>query len=143
MQCLANLRSHVCDVIRTAMLSLAAAPGSGQYGRLSVMVQYRCEVTPLFTIGPGAFQPPPRVESAFVRLQPWETSPVTVHDETMLGQIVQQAFGQRRKTLRNALRGTLDEAQIRSLDIDPAARAEVLGITDFARLADLASGLQP
>jgi 16S rRNA (adenine1518-N6/adenine1519-N6)-dimethyltransferase len=122
---------------------LAAAPGSGQYGRLSVMVQYRCEVTPLFTIGPGAFQPPPRVESAFVRLQPWETSPVTVHDETMLGQIVQQAFGQRRKTLRNALRGTLDEAQIRSLDIDPAARAEVLGITDFARLADLASGLQP
>ena len=122
---------------------LAAAPGSGQYGRLSVMVQYRCEVTPLFTIGPGAFQPPPRVDSAFVRLQPWRKPPVNVHDEAMLGHIVQQAFGQRRKTLRNALRATLDEAQIRSVDIDPAARAEVLGIADFARLANLASSLQP
>jgi 16S rRNA (adenine1518-N6/adenine1519-N6)-dimethyltransferase len=122
---------------------LAAAPGSGQYGRLSVMVQYRCEVTPLFTIGPGAFQPPPKVDSAFVRLQPWRKPPVNVNDEAMLGHIVQQAFGQRRKTLRNALRGTLDEAQIRLVDIDPAARAEVLGIADFARLANLASSLQP
>ena len=60
----------------------------------------------------------------------------------MLGQVVRQAFGQRRKTLRNALRGLLDEAQIRSVDVDQAARAEVLGIADFARLADLASGLQ-
>ena len=121
---------------------LAAAPGSGQYGRLSVMVQYRCRVSPLFSIGPGAFQPPPKVESAFVRLQPWEVPPVTVRDETMFGHIVQQAFGQRRKTLRNALRGILDEAQIRSVDVDPAARAEVLGIDDLARLADRASGLQ-
>ena len=121
---------------------IAAAPGSGQYGRLSIMVQYRCKVTPLFNIGPGAFQPAPKVESAFVRLQPWKTLPVTVRDEVMLGRIVQQAFGQRRKTLRNALRGMLDEAQIRSLDIDPAARAEVLGIADFARLADLATTLQ-
>ena len=121
---------------------IAATPGSGQYGRLSIMVQYRCNVTPLFNIGPGAFQPAPKVESAFVRLQPWKTLPVTVRDEVMLGRIVQQAFGQRRKTLRNALRGMLDEAQIRSLDIDPAARAEVLGIADFARLADLATTLQ-
>ena len=57
---------------------LAAEPGSGQYGRLSVMVQYRCEVTPLFTIGPGAFRPPPRVESAFVRMRPYRTLPVLV-----------------------------------------------------------------
>jgi 16S rRNA (adenine1518-N6/adenine1519-N6)-dimethyltransferase len=122
---------------------LAAAPGDGQYGRLSVMVQYRCEVTPLFTIGPGAFQPAPKVVSAFVRLQPWEKPPVTVQDEAMLGHIVRRAFGQRRKTLRNALRGILDDAQIRALDIDPTARAEVLGVDDFARLADFASSLQP
>jgi len=121
---------------------LSAAPGNGQYGRLSVMVQYRCEVTPLFSIGPGAFQPAPKVDSAFVRLKPRGPLPVTVQDEAMLGQVVRQAFGQRRKTLRNALRGLLDEAQIRSVDVDPAARAEVLGIADFARLADLASGLQ-
>jgi 16S rRNA (adenine1518-N6/adenine1519-N6)-dimethyltransferase len=119
---------------------LAAAPGSGRYGRLSVMVQFRCAVTPLFGIGPDAFQPAPRVESAFVRLQPWHDPPVRVRDEVMLGRVVKQAFGQRRKTLRNALRGLLEEAQIRSLDIDPAARAEVLEIADFARLADLASG---
>jgi 16S rRNA (adenine1518-N6/adenine1519-N6)-dimethyltransferase len=106
------------------------------------MVQYRCRVTPLFSIGPGAFQPAPKVESAFVRLEPWTHPPVTVHDEAILGRIVSQAFGQRRKTLRNALRGMLDEAQIRSQGIDPGARAEVLGIADFARLADLAASIQ-
>jgi 16S rRNA (adenine1518-N6/adenine1519-N6)-dimethyltransferase len=67
---------------------------------------------------------------------------VTVADEAMLERIVRQAFGQRRKTLRNTLRGLLDEAQIRSAGVDPSARAEVLGINDFARLADLASTLQ-
>ena len=55
---------------------MAAGPGSTQYGRLSVMLQYRCEVIPLFNIGAGAFQPPPRVESAFVRLVPYREPPV-------------------------------------------------------------------
>ncbi|MEN8106945.1 MAG: 16S rRNA (adenine(1518)-N(6)/adenine(1519)-N(6))-dimethyltransferase RsmA [Pseudomonadota bacterium] len=118
---------------------LAAAPGSGQYGRLSVMVQYRCEVIPLFTIGAGAFQPAPKVESGFVRLLPYRELPVTVDDEVIFARLVQQAFGQRRKTLRNALRELLDATEIEALGIDPAARAETLGIREFAALANCAA----
>ena len=118
---------------------MAAGPGSTQYGRLSVMPQYRCEVIPLFNIGAGAFQPPPRVESAFVRLVPYREPPVAVVDETMLATVVQQAFGQRRKTLRNALRGVIGEQHIQALGIDPAARAEMLGIGEFAALANYAA----
>jgi 16S rRNA (adenine1518-N6/adenine1519-N6)-dimethyltransferase len=120
---------------------LAAEPGTGQYGRLSVMVQYRCEVTPLFTIGAGAFRPPPRVESAFVNLRPYHTLPVTVQDETVLAAVVRQAFSQRRKTLRNVLREMLDVDAMQALGIDPALRAEMLGIREFAALANqVASG---
>jgi len=118
---------------------LAAAPGSHQYGRLSVMVQYRCRVTRLFTIGPGAFQPPPRVESAFVRLEPYRELPVAIDDEAVLEAVVRQAFAQRRKTLRNALRGMIEEEAIRSLGIDPSLRAEMLGLSDFAALANYAA----
>jgi len=120
---------------------MAAAPGSGQYGRLSVMLQYRCAVTPLFDIGPGAFTPAPRVESSFVRLVPYAQPQVTVTDETVFAQLVRQAFAQRRKTLRNALRGMLEAPQIAALGIDPAARAETLAITDFAALANLAASV--
>jgi 16S rRNA (adenine1518-N6/adenine1519-N6)-dimethyltransferase len=122
---------------------LAAAPGSRQYGRLSVMVQYRCRVSRLFAIGPGAFQPPPRVESAFVRLEPYRELPVAIHDEAVLKSVVRQAFAQRRKTLRNALRGLLEEEAIRSLGIDPSVRAEVLGLREFAALANLAASRLP
>ena len=122
---------------------LTAAPGSRQYGRLSVMVQYRCRVTRLFTIGPGAFQPPPRVESAFVRLEPYRESPVEIHDEAVLELMVRQAFAQRRKTLRNALRGILEDEAIRSLGIDPSVRAEMLGLSEFAALANRAASRLP
>ncbi len=115
---------------------LAAAPGGGQYGRLSVMIQYRCEVTPLFSIGAGAFRPPPRVESAFVRLLPYQTPPVAVQDEAILAAVVRQAFSQRRKTLRNVLRDMVDTEAMQALGIDPALRAEMLGIREFALLAN-------
>jgi 16S rRNA (adenine1518-N6/adenine1519-N6)-dimethyltransferase len=118
---------------------LAAAPGSGEYGRLSVMVQYRCRVTRLFSIGPGAFHPPPRVESAFVRLEPYRKLPVEIREEAVLEMVVRQAFAQRRKTLRNALRGMLEEPDIRALGIDPGVRAEMLGLGEFAVLANHAA----
>ena len=114
---------------------MAAGPGSKQYGRLSVMLQYRCRVTSLFTIGPGAFNPPPRVESAFVRLEPHEQLPVTVDSEAVFKNLVRQAFSQRRKTLRNALR---DADEILKLGIDPSVRAEMLALKDFAALANMA-----
>jgi 16S rRNA (adenine1518-N6/adenine1519-N6)-dimethyltransferase len=118
---------------------MAARAGSHAYGRLSVMLQYRCAVEMLFHIGPGAFTPPPRVDSAFVRLQPYRKPPVTVSDEQVFATLVRQAFAQRRKTLRNTLRGLLDAAEIRSAGVDPTARAETLGLNEFAALANRAA----
>jgi len=121
---------------------MAARPGTGQYGRLSVMLQYRCRVTPLFTISPDAFNPPPKVESAFVRLDPYKTSPVQVDNKTVFGDLVRQAFSQRRKTLRNTLRGMLDMSEISALGIDPSVRAETLGLESFAALANYVANRQ-
>jgi len=118
---------------------MAAAPGGSAYGRLSVMLQYRCEVIPLFTIGSGAFQPPPRVESAFVRLRPYPQPPVAVADEALFARLVRQAFSQRRKTLRNTLRGWVTAETMEALGIDPALRAEMLTVRDFAALAEAAA----
>ena len=115
---------------------MAASPGSRQYGRLSIMLQYRCRVTPLFNIGPESFDPPPKVDSAFVRLEPFEQPRVQVTDEALFEQLVKQAFSQRRKTLRNTLRDMLDAREMTELGIDPSARAETLAIQDFATLAN-------
>lgn len=114
---------------------LAAPPGSKTYGRLSVMVQYRCAVTGLFRLPPGAFRPPPKVDSAFVRLVPHTTPPVDVDDEHAFARVVTQAFSQRRKTLRNTLRGLLDESQITAAGVDPGERAERLELAAFASLS--------
>jgi 16S rRNA (adenine1518-N6/adenine1519-N6)-dimethyltransferase len=121
---------------KEVVVRMAATPGSRQYGRLSVMLQYRCDITHLFNIGPGAFSPPPKVESAFVRLVPYKHLPVLVNDEVVFEQLVRKAFAQRRKTLRNALRGMLEADAISALGIDPGARAETLSIIDFAALAN-------
>ncbi len=136
------LEQHACIEDMHFMLQkevverMAARPGTGSYGRLGVMLQYRCQVMPLFTIGPGAFNPPPRVESAFVRLLPHARPPVAVDDETVFGDLVRQAFSQRRKTLRNTLRSVLDVDEISAAGVDPAARAETLGLAEFAELAN-------
>jgi len=118
---------------------MAALPGTGSYGRLSVMLQYRCSVTPLFHIGPGAFNPPPAVDSAFVQLVPHATPPVCVNNEAVFTELVRQAFAQRRKTLRNTLRSMLDAEAIAAIGIDPARRAETLSLEEFAALANHAA----
>lgn len=117
---------------------MVATPGSHAYGRLSVMVQYRCRAQRLFTIGAGAFRPAPKVESAFVELIPHEQPPVTVRDPQVFARVVRQAFSQRRKTLRNALRGLLEAGEIEALGIDPALRPEKLDLAAFAALANAA-----
>lgn len=114
---------------------LAAGAGDDAYGRLSVMVQYHCRVERLFDIPPGAFRPIPKVDSAFVRLVPHQTKPVEVDDPALLGRIVTQAFSQRRKTLRNALKGLLDEPAITAAGLDPALRPEQVDLAGFAALA--------
>ncbi len=118
---------------------LAAKPGGGDYGRLSVMVQYRCEVEKLFTVPPGAFNPPPKVDSAIVRLIPYATPSHPANDEKLFARLVSQAFSQRRKTLRNNMKGLLDAATIEALGIDPGCRPETLSLEQFVALANAVS----
>ena len=115
---------------------MAARPGDAAYGRLSVMVQYRCRVEMLFTVGPGAFRPPPKVQSTVVRLVPRETSAVVVQDEARLAEVVRLSFAQRRKTLRNSLRDVLDATHIEAAGVEPGARPETLDLAAFAALSD-------
>lgn len=115
---------------------MVASPGSKTYGRLSVMLQYYCQVERLFAIGPGAFNPPPRVDSAFVRLIPHSESPVNTNID-ILDQVVKTAFSQRRKTLRNTLKTLLNSDQIKATGIDPGIRAEQLSLQQFAQLANV------
>lgn len=117
---------------------MAAAPGSKVYGRLSVMLQAWCRVTALFAVGPGAFRPPPKVDSAVVRLVPRDPVEVGIDDPVRFANLVRAAFGQRRKTLRNALQPLCDAADITAAGIDPSLRAEQLAVADFIRLANAA-----
>ena len=114
---------------------MAAAPGSDDYGRLSVMLQWRYAVTRLFVVPAGAFTPAPQVQSAIVRLVPRPVADLPQVDAARFAQVVAAAFGQRRKTLRNALGAVLDEARIRAAGVDPRARGETLSVDDFVRLA--------
>jgi 16S rRNA (adenine1518-N6/adenine1519-N6)-dimethyltransferase len=95
----------------------------------------------LFDIGSGAFKPPPKVTSAFLRLVPHPKPPFTISDAGVYAQLVNQAFSMRRKTLRNCLRGFVDEASIKSVDIDPQRRPETLTPSEFAKLANIAFNL--
>jgi 16S rRNA (adenine1518-N6/adenine1519-N6)-dimethyltransferase len=118
---------------------LVAQPGTAAYGRLSLMMQYRCNVELLFTVPPGSFYPVPKVNSAFVCLSPHTRSPVELADEESFKQVVTQAFSQRRKTIRNSLKGMLTAEQIMTAGIDPGLRAEALSLEQFARLSNTAS----
>lgn len=117
---------------------LCASVGTHTYGRLSVMVQARCEVHELFSVGRGAFSPPPAVESAVVRMAPRDAFIRSLKDEALFQQVVKTAFGQRRKMLRNALRELLPEAENRlpEIGIDPDARAQNLTVRQFGAIAD-------
>ena len=118
---------------------ISSPPGSKIYGRLSVMVQLYCQVEMLFTVGPEAFKPAPKVDSAVIRITPHPKPPVKLKDTTIFAQIVTQAFSQRRKTLRNTLKKTLTAEQISYAGIDPSQRAEQLSLQEFALLANLVS----
>ena len=115
---------------------LAASPGGRDYGRLSVMVQLVCRVDKLFEVPPESFSPPPRVNSAVVRLVPAKTPLVRVDQPAHFERVVRQAFSQRRKMLRNSLRDLLDENEIRAAGIDPGARPETLDLVGFAALSN-------
>jgi len=115
---------------------MGAKPGGKDYGRLSVMVQWHCEVDPLFEVAPGAFTPPPKVRSAVVRLRPRHTPLATIRDHAVFALVVRTAFSHRRKTLRNALREIVTEEQLRAAGVDPEIRPERLTVAEFATIAN-------
>lgn len=115
---------------------LAAKPGDAAYGRLSVMVQYYCQVSYLFTVKPGAFYPAPKVDSAIVRLIPHPNLPHVAKDFNFFSQLVLHAFNQRRKTLQNSLKNLLTIEQIQTSNIDPGIRPEQLSVADFVCLSN-------
>ena len=118
---------------------LAAPPGNKDYGRLSVMMQFYCQVDSLFDVPPESFDPPPKVNSAVVRLVPHSKPPVKVNDVKILEKVVTQAFSQRRKTIRNTLKPLLTAEQMEKIGIDPVRRAETLSLAEFSELSNLVS----
>jgi len=114
---------------------MVAPPGSKTYGRLSVMLQWRYDMTLLFVVPPEAFDPPPKVESAIVRMIP-VADPLRC-DGATLEAVVLKAFSQRRKVIRNCLAGMFTEAQIIAAGIDPTDRPEVVGLAQYVALANL------
>lgn len=141
--------AHVIDDIHV-MLQLEvvermiAEPGASDYGRLSVMLQYRFEMEKVLDVSAASFDPPPRVESAVVRLIPHPSTALTAADPGRLERVVAQAFSQRRKTLKNTLGNVLGAADFATLGIDPGARAQTLAVADFVRIANhLTANPQP
>ncbi|HGM6860156.1 TPA: 16S rRNA (adenine(1518)-N(6)/adenine(1519)-N(6))-dimethyltransferase RsmA [Serratia rubidaea] len=115
---------------------LVAGPNSKAYGRLSVMAQYYCNVIPVQEVPPTAFAPPPKVDSAVVRLVPHREMPHPVDDVRMLSRITTQAFNQRRKTIRNSLGDLFTPEQLSELGVDPALRAENISVAQYCKLAN-------
>ena len=122
---------------------MAAEPGSKVYGRLTVMLQARCEVTPLFMVPPHAFRPPPKVDSAVVRLVPLAADKIQIKDAVLFENLVRDAFGQRRKTIRNAMQALATSDDIEAVGLRPDARAEQLPVADFIKLANFLTSKPP
>ncbi|MFP3977128.1 16S rRNA (adenine(1518)-N(6)/adenine(1519)-N(6))-dimethyltransferase RsmA [Marinobacter sp. KMM 10035] len=116
---------------------MGAVPGDNNYGRLGIMTQYFCKVQPLFEVGPGAFRPAPKVDSAIVRLVPHKELPHPAKDLVTLQAVVRTAFNARRKTLRKALAGMVTVEQLQALGINDGLRPENLSLADFVSIADL------
>jgi 16S rRNA (adenine1518-N6/adenine1519-N6)-dimethyltransferase len=115
---------------------MAAPPGSKTYGRLSIMLGCRFQIDALFDVDRQAFEPPPDVTSAIVRLAPLPADTYVINDEQVFAKLVAQAFSQRRKTIRNSLRTMLDESVLKSVGIDPGLRPEAIAIADYVQLAN-------
>jgi 16S rRNA (adenine1518-N6/adenine1519-N6)-dimethyltransferase len=115
---------------------ITAQPATEHYGRLSVIIQYYCQVKKLFTVKSGAFHPPPKVDSAVIRLIPYQVLPWQANDPLLFAEIVRTAFSHRRKMLRNNLGKLITNQQFALLDIDPTQRAEQLSVKDYVKLSN-------
>ncbi|QAX81487.1 16S rRNA (adenine(1518)-N(6)/adenine(1519)-N(6))-dimethyltransferase RsmA [Candidatus Pseudomonas adelgestsugas] len=136
---LLNKIGTICDMHfmlqKEVVKRLAASPGSSYWGRLSIMTQYHCYVEHLFNVSPGAFNPPPQIDSAIVRLVPHAVLPHPTKHYELLKRVVREAFSQRRKTLRNTLKVLLSDAEIKAASVDSDLRPERLDLAAFVRLA--------
>jgi len=119
---------------------IAAPAGHDDYGRLSVMVQYACQVELLLEVPPDAFFPPPKVDSAVIRLAPYRQLPHPVKNFALFADVVRLSFGQRRKTLRNSLKKLVGAEDWQQIDIDPNQRAETLSVKDFVTICRAIEG---
>lgn len=135
-----------CDVFETMHFMLqkevvqrmAAGPGSKTYGKLSIMTQLYCQVIPVIEIGPEAFTPPPKVDSAVVRLVP-RPYPKECKSIPTLNQVCAAAFNQRRKTLRNGLKEIISAEQLEALGVNPTIRPEQVHMDQFIDIANWVS----
>jgi 16S rRNA (adenine1518-N6/adenine1519-N6)-dimethyltransferase len=137
---LLEFREHILDMHfmlqKEVVDRMAAPPGSKTYGRLSVMLGCKFAIDALFDVDRLAFEPPPAVTSAVVRLTPLPAETYAIDDEEKFSRVVAQAFSQRRKTIRNSLRSVANEALLESVGIDPGLRPEAIAIADYVRLAN-------
>jgi len=115
---------------------MVAVPGESDFSRISVMLQYRFHLEWLIDVPPESFDPPPKVQSAVVRLIPKDVTELKAKSQEKLSRVVQTAFSQRRKMLRNTLKGVLSDAAFAELGIDPTRRAEDIPVADYVRIAN-------
>ncbi len=118
---------------------MVAVPGETDFSRISVMLQYRFHIEWLIDVPPESFDPPPKVQSAFVRLIPKDVSELNAKNPEKFAQVVQTAFSQRRKMLRNTLKSILNDAGFAELGIVPTCRAEDVTVEDYVRIANYLS----
>ena len=134
-----RLRDAVFMLQREVVERMVAAPGTPEYGRLSVMLQYRFAMASVLDVPPGAFTPPPKVDSAVVRMQPLDAGRPRARDEARFAAIVAAAFSQRRKMLRSALKGTVAPQAFERAGLDARRRGETLSVAEFIALSDSAA----
>jgi 16S rRNA (adenine1518-N6/adenine1519-N6)-dimethyltransferase len=118
---------------------MVAEPGESEFSRISVMLQYRFHIEWLIDVPPESFDPPPKVQSAVVRLIPKDVSELGAKSQEKLSRVVQAAFSQRRKMLRNTLKGVLSDEGFAELGIIPTCRAEDVSVADYVRIANYLS----
>lgn len=131
---------HITDMYfmlqKEVVERLAAGPNSKDYGRLTVMTQYYCQVVPVLEVGPHSFKPAPKVDSAVVRLVPYQQRPYEALNVNDLHRVCQEGFGQRRKTIRNSFRNFITAEQLEEIGIDPNLRPENLTLAQFVSIAN-------
>lgn len=136
----AHIRDMTFMLQKEVVERMVAEPSTSDYGRLTLMLQRRFHLEWLLTVPPAAFNPPPKVESAVVRLIPKTAVEITPLDEDVFARIVAAAFSQRRKTLRNTLGSLFKPDDFNALGIDPGLRAEALPLSAYEALARRLSG---